>query len=143
MMISPALLRSLFQESYNQIKTNTEKINHSESLRMPDWSGNSMHWIVGHIVVSRCNFLLPLDIPSIWEWSVCKLFIPGSKPTTDSYNHIDFVTILADLERTQTQLMDLLSNISEADLQVIKEDKTIAEQLTTYAAHEFLSCRPA
>jgi hypothetical protein len=79
---------------------------------------------------------MPLDIPSIWEWSTCKQFIPGSKPATDPYNHIAFETICADLDRTQNQLNELLLYVKESYMDVVHEGRTAAEHLATYAAHE-------
>jgi len=135
-MIAPALLCSSFLESYTKIKEHTQQITHAESVQSPVLGSNCMHWIVGHIVVARCNFLMLLDTPSIWNWSTCELFIPGSTPTAATANHIRFTTLLADLDRTQNQLLAALAQATASDLNVEKDGRTVGEQLATYAAHE-------
>jgi len=135
-MIAPALLRSLFLESYVKIKEHTAQITHAESVQSPVLGANCMHWIVGHVVVARCNFLMLLDTPSIWDWSTCELFIPGSTPTAAAANHIRFATLLADLDRAQNQLLAALAQVTASDLDVEKDGQTVGEQLATYAAHE-------
>ncbi len=135
-MIAPALLNSLFVDSHAKIKTHTQQITHAQSVQTPAWGGNCMHWVVGHVVVARCNFLMLLDTPSIWDWATFKLFIPGSTPTDTAAELVSFATLLADLDRTQEQLSAALARSTASDMQVERDSKTVGEQLTTYAAHE-------
>jgi len=95
-----------------------------------------MHWIVGHIVVARCNFLMMLDVPSIWDWSTCEFFIPGSAPTAEAADQVGFATLLADLDRTQNQLLAVLERVTAADLAVVKDNQAIGEHLIEYTVHE-------
>ncbi len=125
-----------FKKSYTQIKDATAGIRHADSIQTPAWGGNCMHWTVGHVVVARCNFLNLLDIASIWDWATCKLFIPGSAPTSESSNHINFSALRRDLDRTQELLIAALDHYSEVEMTVIKEDLTIGEHLASYATHE-------
>ena len=135
-MVAPAFLRSLFLDSYTKVKTCTMQITHQESIQPPIGGGNCVHWIVGHIVVARCNFLMLLDTSSIWDWPTCKLFVPGSVPTAEAANHICFSNLLMDLSRTQDQLLAALSGVAASDLAVTKDEETIGEHLAKYAAHE-------
>lgn len=135
-MDTPALLSLIFQESYDKAKEATDQIGHEESIRPFEGGGNSMHWMVGHMVVSRCNFMMLLDVPSIWDWATCKLFIPGSSPGPETNTHIDFANLLADLDRTQAQLTAVLSQRTGSELDTVKGGTTIGEELATYAAHE-------
>ncbi len=144
-MIAPQLLRTLFFDNHTKIKEATANLTHEESIQNPSFGGNCIHWIVGHLVVARCNFLTLLDVPSIWDWPTCKLFVPGSSPTVEAADHLRFSSMLADLDRTQSQLLASLTDFADladlnrsktSDLAVTKEDKSIGEQLTEYAAHE-------
>ena len=130
------LLTLLFQESYTKTKEAADLVSHEESVRPFNADGLSMHWMVGHIVVSRCNFMMLLEVPSIWDWATCKLFIPGSNPGPESDNQLDFAALLADLDRTQEPLLTALSQCSDSELNVVKGDKSIAEEFASYAAHE-------
>jgi hypothetical protein len=135
-MTKATFIQSLFQESYSKAKESTSQISHQESIRSPIESVNCVHWVVGHIVVSRCNFLMLLDTPSIWDWPTCKLFIPGSIPTAETPTQISFSTLLADLDRTQNQLMSALESVPIAKLETVKDNQTVGEHLLEYAVHE-------
>ena len=135
-MITATLLRNLFEESFHQIRNSVNDITMEESLLTPDWGGNCLHWVLGHVVVSRCNFMMLLNVPSIWDWATCKLFIPGSVPAADTSGRIAFHHLLKDLERTQELLLAALADAPEALLKQETEEGTVADQLVTYAAHE-------
>lgn len=135
-MIKPAFLQTLFEESYTQIKEQINQIDHAQSLQTPIEGVNCLHWIVGHVVVSRCNFSMLLDVPSIWDWPTCKLFIPGSTPTSEAQEKIKFTTLLADLDRTQSHLIAALDQVTTADLETTKNNQTIGEHMLEYAVHE-------
>jgi len=111
-------------------------ITHNDSVQRPPFSGNSTYWITGHIVVARCNFLMLLEVQSIWSMEQCRLFIPGSAPVTGDEAAVSFDSLLADLARTQDQLLSALAQASSKDLTVTKDDQTVGEQLITYHAHE-------
>jgi hypothetical protein len=135
-MSNPAFLHALFEESYTKIRDYTKQIGHVESIHSPAEGVNCIHWIVGHIVVSRCNFSMLLEVPSIWDWATCKLFIPGSTPSAEAQERIDFTILLANLEQTQNQLLAALEKATEADLALVKDNQTVGEHLMEYAAHE-------
>jgi hypothetical protein len=66
-MIRPLFLSWQYSDTYNQVKASTIDISHSESLLDIAPEVNCLNWLVGHIVVARCNFLTFLDVPSIWS----------------------------------------------------------------------------
>ena len=76
-----------------------------------------------------------LGVPSIWGGAEIRRFIPGSVPIIgeDAY---PFDRLVADLDRTQAQLLEALQRVSEDELRVIKGSKTIGEQLVFYHSHE-------
>ena len=118
-MIQPQFLSDQFVDSHSAIKLYTMGITHDESVWQPPFGGNSVNWIMGHLVVSRCNFLMLLELPSIWTMDQCLRFVPGSAPVTGDADSVPFQTLLADFDRTQ-----------------IKSGRTIAESLAYYLAHE-------
>lgn len=135
-MIAPELLKDLFCDSYEKVLQHTDEISHAESVKAPGWGGNPMHWTLGHIVVARCNFLRLLDVPSIWDWSTCKRFIPGSAPAAETAEAIDFAVLRTDLTRTQEQLLEALVGLTLSDMETLTDDGTVGEHLAEYAAHE-------
>lgn len=132
------LLKYLFEESYAAILDAIGQVSHQESVRPGPLDGGSIHWIAGHVVVARCNFMTILGVPSIWDMPTCRLFIPGSTSTPESIHAIGFEDILQGLGKTQNQLLDVLDRMSEADLGHVKDGKAIWEHVAEYASHEAL-----
>ncbi len=135
-MLTPTILSARFTESYGQIRQVITAINHAESLQTPLPGVNPLHWLVGHVVVSRVNFLMLLEVPSIWPWAVCKWFIPGSSSSAESAAGISFETLHHDLERTQELLTAALAQISPDKLATRQDERPIGEHLLEYATHE-------
>ena len=135
-MIEPQFLQALFVDTYDAIKRQMEGITHRDSVRQPPFEGNCINWILGHLVVARCNFLMLLDVPSIWGMDQCRRYIPGSAPVTGDDDAVPFDSLLTDLDRTQDQLLTALARVSAEDLHTIKDDQSIGEHLISYHAHE-------
>lgn len=135
-MVEPRFLQALFVDTYDAIKRQMEGITHSDSVRQPPFDGNCINWILGHVIVARCNFLMMLDVPSIWGMDKCRRYIPGSAPVTDADDAVPFDSLFTDLDRTQDQLITALSHVSAEDLCTIKDDQSIGEHLISYHAHE-------
>ena len=135
-MLTPTILSARFTESYGQIRQAITAISHAESLRTPLPGVNPMHWLVGHVVVSRANFLTLLGVPSIWPWAICKWFIPGSSSTAESVAGLTFETLRHDLKRTQELLVAALAQTSPNELAARQDERPIGEHLLEYATHE-------
>jgi hypothetical protein len=135
-VIHPQFLREIFTDSYSAIKHHTKRISHSESIWQPPFGGNSINWIMGHLVVSRCNFLMLLDVPSVWSMDQCLRFIPGSSPVTGEVDSVPFESLISAYDRTQEQLVSALDQVSDEVLRQIKGDRTVAESLVFYQSHE-------
>jgi hypothetical protein len=135
-MIRSQYLQQMYAENYSLIKQYTRSVTHGESVWQPPFGGNCINWIMGHLVVSRCNFLMLLNVPSIWTMEQCLRFIPDSAPVISDDDAVPFDRLLADFDRTQDQLLDALEHVSDELLGEIKGDKTVAESLLYYHSHE-------
>ncbi len=135
-MIEPQLLIALFADTHAQIKRHTHGLTHSGSMCQPPFGGNGTNWILGHLVVARCNFLMLLDVPSIWGPAACRRYAPGSPPITSDQDAIAFATLRADLDRTQDQLLAALTQTTAGKLMSFQDGKTVGEHLAFYQAHE-------
>ena len=135
-VVSSQFLLSQYKKTYTQIKELTSGITHRESLVEIAPGVNCLNWQVGHIVVARTNFLMMLEAPSIWGREEIFRFIPGSTPILDEKEAYPFSKLLNDLKKTQNQLQQVLAEVDLDRLTLIKEEKTIAEHLVYYAAHE-------
>lgn len=135
-MIQPQFIADQFIDSHSAVKLYTMGITHAESVWQPPFGGNSINWIMGHLVVSRCNFLIPLGVPSIWTMDQCMRFIPGSVPVTGDADSVPFDSLLSDFDRTQKQLISTLEITTVEDLGQASGDISIAESLVYYQSHE-------
>ncbi|MGB3715930.1 MAG: DinB family protein [Candidatus Promineifilaceae bacterium] len=135
-MIHPQFLEEVFADSYSAIQHHTKEIRHTESVWQPPFGGNSINWIMGHLVVSRCNFLMLLDVPSIWSMDQCLRFIPGSSPVTEEVDSVPFDSLISAFDQTQEQLMSALEHVSDEVLGQVKGERTVAESLVYYQSHE-------
>jgi hypothetical protein len=135
-MLTALMLNTRFAESYGQIKQAITPITHTESLRTSLPGINPTHWLVGHVVVARANFLTLLAVPSIWPWEISKRFIPGSIPTAEDAEAISFETLRLDLDHTQELLAAALAQTSPDDLAALRDKRPIGDHLLEYATHE-------
>jgi len=130
------LLIELYKDSYSLVKNQLDGINDTEALIQPSWGGNCINWIAGHLVVARCNLLIMLGSPSVWDMNTCRKYIPGSPPIRDCKGAEKMVKIASALEATQENLIIDLGIVSKESLQVILEDKPLIEHLHLYNNHE-------
>ncbi|UCG24365.1 MAG: DinB family protein [Chloroflexota bacterium] len=135
-MVRPSFIQELYVDSHDAIKRDTATMSHRTSLWQPPFGGNCVNWLMGHLIVSRCNFLMLLDVPSVWSMEQCRRFMPGSEPVTGESGSVSFAMLLADFDRTQDRLLELLTRTTAEDLSVIKGKRSVAETLLYYQAHE-------
>ena len=135
-MISRKMLITMYDYSYYLITQQTEGISHPESLVSPAGGGNSLNWILGHIITSRCNVLAMLKLSPVWDFSRCRPYIPGSDPIPGPEEIINFESMLIDLDQTQELLMNAIARITGHQLLELIEDQSMGEQLAGYGIHE-------
>jgi hypothetical protein len=135
-MVRPHFIREQYVDSYTSVRQQVQGISHNASVQQPPFDGNTINWILGHLVVSRCNFLMLLGVPSIWRMAQCRRFMPGSPPVTGDADSVPLASLLADYDRTQEQLLEALARLTAGDLEQMKGDQTLAETLVFYQAHE-------
>jgi hypothetical protein len=136
MTIDPHFFQEIYQDSYILIKNQVDGLSEDECLVQPPWGGNCVNWILGHLIVARCNFLTMLDTASVWEMERCRRYIPGSAPVTSADGAVPIDKMRSDLDRTQEDLLSALTTATDESLQVISGEKTKAEHLLIYNIHE-------
>jgi uncharacterized damage-inducible protein DinB len=135
-VVHPGYFSELYTETYRQIKSFTKDISQAQSLVEPFSDTNCLNWLVGHIVVARCNFLMFLNVPSIWGGAEIRRYIPGSTPILDEEEAYSFEKLLLDLDRTQEQLTKALDDATLEELGQVRDGQTIGEHLAYYQSHE-------
>jgi uncharacterized damage-inducible protein DinB len=136
-MHSKAVIRQLNLTSY-VLKRNVEGISHEDSLRQPQPGGNSMNWVVGHIVKTRNEFLKILSGSSPFPASKYRAY--GSEPLTRASDAARLDELLSDYDAMQKPLEDA---IQKADMTAKapfsptnNPDETIGSLLVALAFHE-------
>jgi uncharacterized damage-inducible protein DinB len=116
-------------------------INHEESMIAPQFGGNTINWIVGHLVQSRNEMLEVIGLAPIWTAAIQMKYQTGSKPISNPDNiGVDFDRLLTDYRAAQDLLLVRIAEMTEEELnQEIGEGEqktTIAATVNGYIWHE-------
>jgi uncharacterized damage-inducible protein DinB len=106
----------LYEISYGALFRNLEGVTHEDSLIEPRPAGNSLNWVLGHIVATRNRLLPMLGAPPVWPPEQA-FFYSGrveAQWTTSNAFHLD--AIKTDLARSQQQLMAVLDALPDPAL---------------------------
>ncbi len=137
-MIQPGLLIELFSINHRVIRRQVDGLTHEDSLLQPPFRGNCLNWVLGHIVANRNTILSLLDAPPVWSDAEIARYKRSSAPIT-SENHAEAVQleeILSDLDCTQERLVAALKGMSPEDMDAIKGEETLGQQLAFLHFHE-------
>ncbi len=119
----------VYQFNSYVISANTDGITHEESLISPAQGGNSLNWVVGHILVSRDDAREILGLPRLSDEKMAALYKRGSKQL-DIKSAFPFDELRAKLKEAQSEFEDA---VAAADLSSKPDD---LKELTTLAFHE-------
>lgn len=139
-MIGKAL-QSLYQLGPFVVRKNLEGITQEESLRTPEKEGNSINWVMGHIMATR-NHLLPLlGKKPLWSAEEIRMYDRSAPGGVDRGNAIEIGRMVEEYGRSQETIMAALAGMSDEDLAGKGAPKgfggeTIGEQLAAFMFHE-------
>ena len=107
-------LAKMFEMSYGAIKRNLEDVTQEESLKLPP-AGNSLNWVLGHVVVYRGSMLKLVGRPPVFEGEHTNQYRRGSHPDgTEKY--LDLATLRGMLSDAHEQLIPALAILTEKQL---------------------------
>ncbi len=133
--MEPDALAKLYDFNVRSLKLNTEGVTHEESVRPPSAGGNSLNWVLGHIVANRNGILDLVDEPPVWSADVAAPYERGSSPL-DPGAAQPLDRILSDLDQAQERLVRRLGNLAPADLAAERGKSTLGAQLAFLQFHE-------
>ncbi|MCI0450380.1 MAG: DinB family protein, partial [Chlorobi bacterium] len=119
---------TVYNFNHGVIHTNTEGLTHEDSLKSPAEGGNSINWVIGHILVSRDNVNELLGLPKICSEDMINFYKRGSKPIT-SMNAVKLEKLLEMLNESQKKLEEKIQQID------LKDDEQRARKLAFYSFH--------
>lgn len=108
---------------------NTDGLSEEDALMQPTNGGNSLNWVLGHIIATRDDILKILDQKPLWDEQTVSLYKRGSFPGSDPTEIVSLSRLLEDFESSQKHLISALENIDSGD------EKTI-EKLAGLSFHE-------
>ena len=118
----------------------TEGLTNEDSLAQPPFDGNSLNWVLGHIIAGRHTAMKLIGAEAVWDKSEIDLYRTGSEPITSGDQAISLEKLAGDLDLTQERITAALDGKTEAEL--LEEGETdrglkpIAEHLSGLHWHE-------
>lgn len=106
-----AFLSKLYEISYGALFRNLEGITHDESLVQPESGGNSLNWVLGHIVSNRNRLLPMLGAQLIWAPEHAFLYSGREEAQWSTAKAFPLDAIKTDLARSQQMIMSALDAI--------------------------------
>ncbi|HEX4499254.1 MAG TPA: DinB family protein [Thermoanaerobaculia bacterium] len=135
-MNRPALV-AMFQFSHGALGRNLEGITHEESLRAPESGGNSLNWVLGHLLYYRNRILSLLGAPPAWDSPQAARYARGSAPLGPDDDPVPLETLRAGFDRSQELLLAALAAISEEELAAVNErGEPVIQRLALLGMHE-------
>lgn len=123
---------NVFNFNNRVVHVNMDDVTQDESL-VPAGGGNSLNWVIGHMLVSRDDILEEVGLARRCDDELVNTYKRGSHNVT-SENARDIKELIKMFDATQNPLVDKISELDFTD----KPDKL--KSLTFLAFHEAYHC---
>jgi hypothetical protein len=132
------VLAKIFESSHNSLSRNLAGLTHEESLRAPEPAGNSLNWVLGHLLYHRNVALDLLHQPPVWDSEKAARYARGSAPLGPDDDPESFETMIAVLDRSQALLLAALRASTPEDLAAVPAEggNPLAQRLAQLGFHE-------
>lgn len=138
-MVHPHALIKLYGYNATLINKQTAALTHEESLLQLPFDGNSLNWILGHLVSSRTLPLRLVGQEPVWTEEQRTRYRHGSSTVTaDGEGVMRLETVLADFNGSQERLVAGLVQMNYEDMCRPSgyQDNTIGDSLAYFQFHE-------
>jgi hypothetical protein len=107
------------------LKLHLAGLTHNEALLQLPFRGNSLNWVLGHIIEARHYMLDLLGVPGVWSAAQIQRYTTGSAPVSGSESpHETWDDLLAAADEALKRIRAKLETMSAEDLQVIPPGDT-------------------
>jgi uncharacterized damage-inducible protein DinB len=131
--VTAELLLNQFQVSHSVLGRNLEGISHEESLNAPRDGGNSLNWVLGHLVSTRNLVLDLLGQPSVITPEQAAAYRgEGGDPS----RFLPLEELRVALERSQEAINSGFQKLSAEATKTPAFGSTVGEMLAVLAFHE-------
>lgn len=128
-------LRKLYEIAHRATHLNLEGIEHEQSLVAPE-AGNTLNWVLGHMVATRNAMLALLGEEPIWDEKRALLYSGAPEGGWSPERALPLATIVTDLDRSQERIMSGLERLSDEALEEPRGNGTLAYRLGFLHFHE-------
>jgi uncharacterized damage-inducible protein DinB len=136
-MSQTRLLSKLFEMNYEALFRNLEGVTHEDSLVQPVPAGNTINWLLGHILATRNRLHPLLGLQEAWSPELAYRYSGRDGAGWTPGVAVDLRTIEGDLARSQQQVMGAFDAMSSQALATRANDgRTLAEVLGFFHFHE-------
>ncbi len=136
--MNPEALAKLFDVSYRVLLMHVDGLTQEDSLVQPQPAGNSLNWVLGHIVATRGVILVLLGEQPVWTDEQATTYNRGSKGIReDGAGVMSLDQLVASLKTSQDRLVVGLGGLTSADLaKPFRNDTTVGDRLGFLQFHE-------
>jgi uncharacterized damage-inducible protein DinB len=136
--VGGALLAYQFSFSQRALGTNLDGISDEESRVRPATGGNSINWVVGHIVASRQGVLSLLGQERTWSREQSEGYARGSSGDVPEGSLLPLARLLADLNTTTQIITAALNALPDQAIAApsTNPEQTLGQRLAFLAFHE-------
>lgn len=119
------------------IKKNLEGIGHEASLWSPESGGNSVNWVLGHILIHRNKIHRLVGLDPVWPELDDGSYRRGSDPLDPADPGVKRLEeMTAALDRSQEQLQEVLATVPDERLAEMQGDDPVGVLLYGLTFHE-------
>ncbi len=130
-------LLQLYEAGYRTIKTNLEAISQDESMRAASPAGgNSVNWVLGHLVQTRNAVLRLSGAEAIWDDALMLVYSAQEDVVFDPARALPLERLIADLDESQVRLRAALPGITPERLAAPSIFGTVGAALAFLTFHE-------
>ena len=116
-MISADLIARYFSINHRVLHMQIEGLSHEDSLLQPPFKGNSLNWVLGHIIAGRSTALVLLGEEPVWDKEKSAPYSRDSEPINAEAAY-PLEQLVDDLDKSQERLETALDRITAEELAI-------------------------
>jgi uncharacterized damage-inducible protein DinB len=142
------ILREQARMIHQALRLNVDGLTHEDSLIQPQPGGNCLNWVVGHLVRTYNNFLLPLvGQEALFSTEALNRYARGSAELREASEALPLEELLAAWDETSKRVVAGLAAVTPETLDKPapfsprkNPDETVRSLLTILVFHQAYHC---
>jgi uncharacterized damage-inducible protein DinB len=141
--MTPETCLGQLETCYALVKANASGISHDASLRHPEPAGNSLNWVLGHLVATRSDLLNALGADPVWGPEERKAYERHGPPLRDASKARPLAEIWTAYDLSQQRLRTAIAALTPEQLAAKaafspakNPNETVGSLLGVFAFHD-------